>query len=88
MKELKIRKDRTSVVLRKLAKVETDGRVARRLLAIANALTGVSRAAAAASAGMDRQTLRARLSGNGSSATTSTASTGSETTGRAAVRRS
>ena len=88
MKELKIRKDRTSVVLRKLAKVETDGRVARRLLAIANALTGMSRVAAAESAGMDRQTLRARLSGIGSSATTSTASTGSATVGKAAVRRS
>ena len=36
MKELKIRKDRTSVVLRKLAKTETDGRVARRLLATAS----------------------------------------------------
>ena len=58
MKELKIRKDRTSAVLRKLAKAETDVRVARRLLAIANALAGMSRAAAAESAGMDRQTLR------------------------------
>lgn len=58
MKELTIRKDRTSVVLRKLAKSESDGRVARRLLAIANALSGMSRAAAAESAGMDRQTLR------------------------------
>ena len=58
MKKLKIRKDRTPAVLRKLAKAETDGRVARRLLAIANALTGMSRAAAATSAGMDRQTLR------------------------------
>ena len=58
MKQLEIRKDRTPAVLRKLAKAETDGRVARRLLAIANALTGMSRAAAAESAGMDRQTLR------------------------------
>ena len=58
MQKLKIRKDRTPAVLRKLAKTETDARVARRLLAIANALGGVSRAAAAASAGMDRQTLR------------------------------
>lgn len=33
-------------------------RVARRLLAIANALSGMSREAAARSAGMDRQTLR------------------------------
>jgi transposase len=58
MKHLKIRKDRTPGVLRKLAKAEPDARVARRLLAIANALSGMSRAAAAASAGMDRQTLR------------------------------
>ena len=58
MKELKIRKDRTPGVLRKLAKTETDVRVARRLLAIANALCGMSRAEAARSAGMDRQTLR------------------------------
>jgi transposase len=58
MKELKIRKDRTPAVLRKLAKEERDVRVARRLLAIANALCGMSRAEAARSAGMDRQTLR------------------------------
>src|ERR1700741_266618 len=58
MGKLKIRKDRTPAVLRKLAKVETAVRVARRLLAIANALSGMSRAAAATSAGMDRQTLR------------------------------
>jgi transposase len=58
MKELKIRKDRTPVALRKLAKAEPDARVARRLLAIANALGGKSRAEAAQSAGMDRQTLR------------------------------
>ena len=58
MERLKIRKDRTPAVLRKLAKAEGDVRVARRLLAIANALSGMSRAAAAQSAGMDRQTLR------------------------------
>jgi transposase len=58
MEKLKIRKDRTPAMLRKLAKAETDVRVARRLLAIANALSGLSRAAAARSAGMDRQTLR------------------------------
>jgi transposase len=58
MEKLKIRKDRTPAALRKLAKVETDARIARRLLAISNALSGMSRAAAAASAGMDRQTLR------------------------------
>jgi transposase len=58
MTTLKIRKDRTAAVLRKLAKGESNGRVARRLLAIANALSGMSRAEAARSAGMDRQTLR------------------------------
>ncbi|MBO0763180.1 MAG: transposase [Hyphomicrobiaceae bacterium] len=58
MKELKIRRDRSPAVLRKLAKAEPDARIARRLLAIANALGGMSRAEAAASAGMDRQTLR------------------------------
>ena len=58
MEKLKIRRDRTPAVLRKLAKAEDDARVARRLLAIANALTGMSRAEAAKSAGMDRQTLR------------------------------
>ena len=58
MATLKIRKDRTAAMLRKLAKDESNGRVARRLLAIANALSGMSRVAAARSAGMDRQTLR------------------------------
>jgi transposase len=55
---LEIRKDRTPTVLRKLAKAEADTRVARRMLAIANALDGMSREEAARSAGMDRQTLR------------------------------
>ena len=58
MAALEIRKHRTPIVLRKLAKAETDTRVARRILAIANALEGMSRAEAARSAGMDRQTLR------------------------------
>jgi transposase len=58
MAALEIRKDRSPTVLRKLAKAESDVRVARRLLAIANALDGMSREAAARSAGMDRQTLR------------------------------
>ncbi len=58
MAALEIRKDRTPVVLRKLAKAEGDVRVARRLLAIANALDGMDRKAAAEAAGMDRQTLR------------------------------
>ena len=58
MQKLKICRDRTPVALRKLAEAEPDARVARRLLALANALGGKSRAEAAASAGMDRQTLR------------------------------
>lgn len=55
---LDIRRDRTATMLRKAAKAETDTRIARRMLAIANALDGMSRAAAARAAGMDRQTLR------------------------------
>jgi transposase len=55
---LAIRRDRTPEVLRELAKAEADARVARRLLAIANALSGMSRKEAAEAAGMDRQTLR------------------------------
>ena len=58
MAALEIRKDRTPAVLRKLAKETDDARVARRLLAIANALDGMSREDAARAAGMDRQTLR------------------------------
>src|SRR5262244_504704 len=58
MREHAIRKDRTPAVLRKLAKEETDVRVMRRFLAIANALSGMNRAEAARGAGMDRQTLR------------------------------
>ncbi|MGA7327045.1 MAG: helix-turn-helix domain-containing protein [Rhodomicrobium sp.] len=52
------RKDRSPTVLRKLVKAECDPRVARRLLAIANALSGMSRKEAAEAGGMDRQTLR------------------------------
>ena len=55
---LMIRRDRTPAVLRKTAKATTDTRIARRILAIANALDGMSREAAARAAGMDRQTLR------------------------------
>ena len=58
MAALSIRKDRTPVVLRRLAKAQTDARVTRRILAIANALSGMSRDEAARGAGMDRQTLR------------------------------
>jgi len=53
-----IRRDRTAEELRALARRERDGRVCSRLLALANALDGMSRAAAARLAGMDRQTLR------------------------------
>jgi transposase len=58
MRALEIRKDRTSTVLRRAAKEAGDARVARRILAIANALDGMNRDTAARSAGMDRQTLR------------------------------
>ncbi len=58
MPALPIREDLSPAELRRLAKAEADVRVARRLLALANALEGMSRAAAARSAGMDRQTLR------------------------------
>jgi len=58
MPALLIREDIAPVELRRLAKVERDPRVARRLLAIAAALDGLSRDAAARLAGMDRQTLR------------------------------
>jgi transposase len=58
MSALSIRRDRTPRVLRKLAKGESDARIARRVLAIANALDGMSREEAAQLAGMDRQTLR------------------------------
>ena len=58
MTALTIRKHRTPEVLRKLAKAQSDPRMARRLLAIANALSGMSRKEAAEAASMDRQTLR------------------------------
>jgi transposase len=53
-----IRTDMDATVLRRLARRERDGRVAARLMALANVLDGMSREAAARSAGMDRQTLR------------------------------
>jgi transposase len=58
MPALMIREDLPPGELRQLAKAERDLRVARRLLAIAAALEGLSREAAARVAGMDRQTLR------------------------------
>ena len=55
---LAIRGDIEVADLRRSARRERDGRVSARLLAIANALDGMSREAAARAAGMDRQTLR------------------------------
>lgn len=55
---LTIRTDIEVDALRRHARLEADGRVAARLLAIANALSGMSRRVAAEAAGMDRQTLR------------------------------
>src|SRR5688572_1342125 len=53
-----IRTDIPADELRRLARQETNGRVSCRLIALANALDGMSRAQAARQAGMDRQTLR------------------------------
>jgi putative transposase len=58
MPALAIRDDIGSNELRRHARREADGRVAARLMAIANALDGMDRARAARLAGMDRQTLR------------------------------
>ena len=54
---LEIRDDLTASELRARAAREKKNRVARRMLAIANALDGMSRADAARAAGMDRQAL-------------------------------
>src|ERR671910_1833242 len=53
-----IRTDIPAEELRRLARQETNGRVTCRLLAVANALDGMSRERAAHQGGMDRQTLR------------------------------
>ncbi|MFC7693776.1 transposase [Paeniroseomonas aquatica] len=53
-----IRTDIEAAELRRLARREADGRVAARLLGLANVLDGMSRDVAARAAGMDRQTLR------------------------------
>ena len=55
---LAVRGDIATEELRRLARLEDDGRVACRLLALANALDGMSREQAAKQAGMGRQTLR------------------------------
>src|SRR3954454_7209273 len=49
---------RTPAELRAMARRERDGRVSGRLLALANALDGMSRAEAARPAWMERETLR------------------------------
>jgi transposase len=58
MAGLKVRDDVSAEDLRQLAKGQSDARVTRRLLALANALDGMEREMAARLAGMDRQTLR------------------------------
>lgn len=58
MPAVTIKEDFAPGELRRLAKTEGAPRMARRLLAIAAALDGMSREAAARIAGMDRQTLR------------------------------
>ena len=56
---LAIREDvATAAELRRLAKKEPRRRTAQRMLAIANALEGMSRAQAARAAGIERQSLR------------------------------
>lgn len=52
------RTDMTPIELRSAAGRERDGRVARRILALALVLEGADRASAARTCGMDRQTLR------------------------------
>ena len=54
-----IRQDIPAAELRRCAKFVPDGRASRRMLALAAALEGASRADAAQLAGMDRQSLRA-----------------------------
>jgi len=58
MPALSIRSDLSAAELRQHAKREPKPRVARRMLAIANALDGMSRELSARLAGMDRQALR------------------------------
>ena len=58
MPALAIRQDCSAEELRRLARHEPDRRAAMRLLAVAHALDGFSRAEAARLAGMERQALR------------------------------
>ena len=53
-----IRTDIPAAELRRRAKLETDGRASRRMLALAAVLEGASREDTARLAGMDRQSLR------------------------------
>ena len=55
---LAVRDDLPAAELRRRARLEKDGRVACRMLALANALDGMSRAEAATQVGLDRQALR------------------------------
>ena len=55
---LAVRDDLPAAELRRRARLEKDGRVACRMLALANALDGMSRAEAATRVGLDRQALR------------------------------
>ena len=55
---LAIRDDQTAEALRRQARREPNRRAALRMLAIANALEGMSRAEAARLAGMERQAMR------------------------------
>ena len=55
---LAIRDDLTAAQLRRHARFEPNRRAALRMLALANALDGLSRAEAARLAGMERQALR------------------------------
>jgi transposase len=61
MRALMIRDTVPPVELRRLARTEDDPRVARRLLASAAVLDGMSRETAARIAGMDRLALRDRV---------------------------
>ena len=57
MPGLSIRQDRSADELRRVARHEPDRRAAMRMLAVANALDGLSRGEAARLAGMERQAL-------------------------------
>jgi len=58
MKSISVTRTMDVRELRRLARLEKSGRVASRLLAIANVVSGMSRGMAAQMAGMERQTLR------------------------------